>query len=200
MLFFHFCGRRPRAVVVAPGALPPPATRSLNAPSFECSPPLPPVKPHRVPEAAKPALAFLAAKDFKLEESALYKDKLQPLLANPTVQQATGWKELPETINGRLAMLGFAAGAGAEIFGAGPILKQAGSVPQPVLIVFALFIAASVIPVIKGEKGEYAKSLDDFQLPKEMFTKELELVHGRAAMCGLAGLLVLEALFGRAIL
>ena len=97
-------------------------------------------------------------------------------------------------------MLGFLAGASAEIFGAGPILKQAALAPQPVLIVFALFIAASVIPVVKGKEGDYSKSLDDFQLPKEMFTKDMELVHGRLAMAGLFSMLVLEAVFGRAVL
>jgi hypothetical protein len=155
---------------------------------------------NRVPAAAKPALSFLASKDFKLEESALYKDKLAPLLANKYVSQATGWKELPELINGRLAMVGFLAGGGAELFGAGPLLKQAGSATQPVLIVFALLIAASVIPVVKGGEGDYSKSLDDFQLPKEVFSKTMELVHGRAAMAGLAGMLVLESLIGRAVL
>jgi hypothetical protein len=97
-------------------------------------------------------------------------------------------------------MVGFLAGAGAELFGAGPLLKQAGSATQPVLLVFALLIAASVIPVVKGGEGDYSKSLDDFQLPKEVFSKQMELVHGRAAMAGVFGMLVLEALIGRAVL
>lgn len=155
---------------------------------------------NRVPEAARPALAFLSAKDFKLEDSAVYKDKIAPLLAKDVVKQATGWKELPETINGRLAMTGFATGALAEIFGAGSILRQAGLAPQPVVAVLALIIAASVIPVVKGKEGDYSKSLDDFQLPKEVFSKEMELVHGRLAMLGLSGMIVLEAIFGRAVL
>jgi hypothetical protein len=123
-----------------------------------------------------------------------------PLLKNEVVATATGFRELPELINGRLAMLGFASGALAEVFGAGSVLKQAGTAPQPVVAVFALIVAASIIPVVKGKEGDYAKSLDDFQLPKEVFSKDMELVHGRLAMVGLFALFTLEALFGRAIL
>lgn len=39
-------------------------------------------------------------------QSALYKEKVAPALSNEWVAKATGWKELPETINGRAAMLG----------------------------------------------------------------------------------------------
>jgi hypothetical protein len=97
-------------------------------------------------------------------------------------------------------MLGFLTGALAEVFGAGSILRQAGTAPQPVVAVFALLVAASVIPVAKGGAGDYAKSLDDFQLPKEVFSKEMELVHGRLAMAGLFSMIVLEAVLGRAVL
>jgi hypothetical protein len=40
-------------------------------------------------------------------------------------------------------MLGFLAGASAEIFGAGPVLLQLSKYPQPVLLVLALITAGA---------------------------------------------------------
>jgi hypothetical protein len=48
----------------------------------------------------------------------------------PCFLQSTGWKELPETINGRAAMIGFLAAAGAELFGKGSVLAQLSQAPQ----------------------------------------------------------------------
>jgi hypothetical protein len=44
---------------------------------------------------------------------------------------------------------GFLAGAAAEIFGGGPLLLQLSKFPQPVLVVTALIVAGSIIPVVK---------------------------------------------------
>lgn len=63
--------------------------------------------------------------------------------------QALGWKALPETINGRLAMLGFAAGALAELLGAGSLLQQFAFAPQPVVLTLVLLTVASVVPIVK---------------------------------------------------
>lgn len=75
--------------------------------------------------------------------------KAKPYLENEWFIKSTGFKTLPETINGRAAMVGFLAAAGAEIFGQGPFLAQLSSFPQPPLVIMALITAGSIIPVYK---------------------------------------------------
>lgn len=157
--------------------------------------------PEWMPEQAVPVLKFLTATDFKLQDSALYKEKLQPYLSNEYVVQSTGFKNLPEIINGRAAMLGFLAGAAAEVLGAGPLMLQLSEAPQPVLVVMALIVAGSIIPVVKGTEGGYMQSLrDTYTLPEGVFTDDMERLHGRLAMVGVGALVVLELLKGSAIL
>ena len=96
---------------------------------------------------------------------------------------------------------GFLAGAGAEIFGAGPILGQLSRAPQPALLVMALITAGSIVPIVKGAKGEYLQSLrDTYTLPEGVFTEAMEKFHGRLAMVGLGGLIAVELLKGSALL
>lgn len=189
-----------------------------------------------------PILAWFNATDFKLQDSELYKKTLAQYAENKYVLESTGFKTLPETINGRAAMLGahttsewsiekhsrahsipcwlplprntqryhvrtrtllagFLAGAGAEVFGAGPLLGQLSSTPQPVLAVLALITAGSLVPVIKGTEGGYLQSLrETYTLPEGVFTEPLERVHGRLAMVGVGGLVLLELLKGSAVL
>ncbi len=64
------------------------------------------------------------------------------------------------------------AGASAEIFGAGSLLKQLSIYPQPVLVALALITAGSIIPIVKGTEGGYLDSLfDTYALPKDWFTQ-----------------------------
>lgn len=157
--------------------------------------------PEWVPEPVVPALSFLEANNVKLEETGFYKQYLSQIAENPWVQESTGWKIIPESINSRAAMLGFVAGAGAEIFGAGPILGQLSASPQPVLFLIALLTAATIIPIQKGTDGQYLESLQDTNgVPKGWFTPAKERAHGRLAMLGLTSMIVLELIFGHAVL
>lgn len=166
-----------------------------SAPSTSSSLPV----PEWLPEQAKPALAFLESTTFDLKDSALYKEKLAPYVSK--AEPYTGFKQLPELINGRAAMLGFVAGASAEIFGAGPLLKQLSIYPQPVLVAMALITAGSIIPIVKGTEGGYLDSLfDTYSLPKDWFTQPMERLHARLAMLGVGGLVLLELIKGSAVL
>ena len=89
----------------------------------------------------------------------------------------------PEIMNGRLAMLGFVAAAGAEIATGEPVYQQFGEAPAPILLTIALFTAASVVPFLSNTKAEDAG----------MWTREKELLNGRAAMIGMLALLGFEA-------
>lgn len=51
-------------------------------------------------------ISFLNKTDFDIKETTLYKEKLASIVENETFKKATGWKVLPELINGRAAMLG----------------------------------------------------------------------------------------------
>jgi len=158
-------------------------------------------KPDWLPEPVVPALEFLNATDFKLQETSLYKDTLAKYFENKYVKESVGWKPLAETINGRAAMIGFLTGALAEIFGAGPILLQLSKFPQPVLAAVLLITAGSIIPTVKGTEGNYLDSLKDtYTLPEGVFTEANERVHGRLAMVGLGSMILLELLKGSSVL
>lgn len=97
----------------------------------------------------------------------------------------------PETINGRLAMIGFVAAVGAEIFTGKSILQQFGEAGGIVTAVAGLFIAASLVPVFRGAnlKGKG---------PGPM-TKKAEIWNGRFAMLGVAALIIIESVKGSAL-
>ncbi|KXZ49138.1 hypothetical protein GPECTOR_23g66 [Gonium pectorale] len=172
-----------------------------EAPASSSAPSSSPKAPEWVPEQAGPVLAFLDSTDFKLQDSEEYKKYLAPYVESELFKQSTGWKQLPETINGRAAMLGFVAAAGAELLGSGSVLAQLSAAPQPVLLVLALVVASSAIPIYKGTQGDYLNALrDTYSVPEGVFTEANERVHGRLAMVGLAGLLAVEMLLGRALL
>ena len=112
---------------------------------------------------------------------------------NYTIQQAfafsapeghvRGTVSGPELMNGRLAMLGFVAAAGAEISSGETVAQQFADAPTAVLMTVALFVAASL-------KVFTTNTVSD---PIGPFTKEKELLNGRAAMVGMACLLGFEA-------
>lgn len=95
----------------------------------------------------------------------------------------------PETINGRLAMLGFVAAVGAELASGKGVLSQIGQEPTLITLTFVLFAAASLVPLLKNDKEERFG----------IFTPKAELINGRAAMLGFASLLVVEAVKGSAL-
>lgn len=94
----------------------------------------------------------------------------------------------PETINGRLAMLGFVAALGAEASSGETIFQQVADAEPAVLFAFITFAAASLIPMLKGAKKEKFA----------FFSPEAEMLNGRAAMIGFALLLAIEAKSGAA--
>lgn len=94
----------------------------------------------------------------------------------------------PEVINGRLAMLGFVAGVGAELATGQPILSQFGSHPVIVAGTFGLFIVASLIPLLSGADRKQSVG---------PLTPRVELFNGQAAMLGFAAMIILESLNGK---
>merc|ERR1712157_218701 len=94
----------------------------------------------------------------------------------------------PETINGRLAMLGFIAALGAEAASGETVFQQIGDAEPSILLAFIMFAAASLIPTLKGVKKEKFG----------FFSPEAEMLNGRAAMIGFALLLAIEAKSGSA--
>ena len=90
----------------------------------------------------------------------------------------------PELMNGRLAMLAFVAAAGAEISTGETVMQQFSEAPTAVLLTTALFVAATL-------KTFTTNTISDTIGP---FTKEKELLNGRAAMIGMACLLGFEAI------
>ena len=79
----------------------------------------------------------------------------------------------PELINGRLAMLGFVAALGAEVASGSRVTQQLSGAAGPIALTFALFTAASVIPLLKGNKNTESFG---------KLTPAVELLNGRAAM------------------
>ena len=56
----------------------------------------------------------------------------------------------PETVNGRLAMLGFVAALGAELSSGESVVQQLSDAPGPILAVFFAFAVATLVPILKG--------------------------------------------------
>lgn len=56
----------------------------------------------------------------------------------------------PETINGRLSMLGFVAALGAELTSQTTVLAQFDSAAYAIIATFGVFAVASFVPLFKG--------------------------------------------------
>lgn len=102
----------------------------------------------------------------------------------PTLFQALSFSGPgPELVNARLAMAGLVALAGAEAQTGRGALALLASPPAPALAFAALFIYASLVPILKGVRHEAFGP----------FTPRAEYWNGRAAMVGWAALIALEA-------
>eukprot|EP01026_Neomeris_dumetosa_P046059 TRINITY_DN3913_c0_g1_i3.p1 TRINITY_DN3913_c0_g1~~TRINITY_DN3913_c0_g1_i3.p1 ORF type:complete len:247 (-),score=6.13 TRINITY_DN3913_c0_g1_i3:140-829(-) len=156
--------------------------------------------PDWMPEQGKEVLKIFSSTDFDVKAQPLYKEKLAKYIETDLFQNCIGWKALPESIHGRLAMIGFLTGVLAEIFGAGSMLNQFGSFPAPVTIFVVLITAGSIIPIVKGTEGDYMDSLrDQYSVPAGVFTESMERLHGRLAMVGLSVIFLVEALSNSAL-
>ena len=96
----------------------------------------------------------------------------------------------PELMNGRLAMIAFLAAAPAEITTGEPVSQQFADAPFAVLLTVAMIVAGSLISF-------QANAMPN---PVGPFTKEKELLNGRAAMVGMAALIGIEAVKHTALL
>lgn len=95
----------------------------------------------------------------------------------------------PETINGRLAMLGFTTALAVELFTGEDLATQIGlGGVQWFIVTAALFTGASLIPMFKGVTVE-SKS-------KPIFSSTAEKWNGRFAMIGLISLAITEYVKG----
>nr|ABR16462.1 unknown [Picea sitchensis] len=95
----------------------------------------------------------------------------------------------PETINGRLAMLGFVSAVGVELASGKDLFSQLGSGGVPLFVGSAvLFTVASLIPMFKGVSKE-SKS-------EAIMSVEAEMLNGRFAMLGLIAMALTEYLKG----
>jgi hypothetical protein len=175
---------------------------SFDAPTTSTDAPTSSMKvPEWIPEQVAPVIEFLNSSTFKVSDIAI-PAQIKTYIDNKYVVESTGFKPMAETINGRLAMVGFLTAAIFELGGSGSALRQLSSGSSPfVLATMALFIAASVIPVVKGTEGGYLDSLKDtYGLPEGVFTEPMERIHGRLAMMGFLGLVIVELVIGGAVL
>ena len=102
----------------------------------------------------------------------------------------------PELINGRLAMLGFVACVGAEAATGECFNEQVAAAPLPIVATAVIFSLASLMPKLKG--GEMNPGFGWSHLKGSRFSdvSSIEMLNGRAAMVGLASLIVLEKVNG----
>jgi hypothetical protein len=87
-------------------------------------------------------------------------------------------------------MLGLFAAVGAELATGESAITQFQSATPIVLATWALFSVASLVPLLRGADPTAAFG---------PFTRAAELANGRAAMLGVAGLLIVELTKGSAL-
>ncbi|GBF95947.1 hypothetical protein Rsub_08070 [Raphidocelis subcapitata] len=115
----------------------------------------------------------------------------RPTIANPA-RPAVFTAHNAQLFSGRLAMMGFVAGAIGELFTHQPLLSQFAAAEPRALAAAALVAAASVVPLLNG-----AAEGDEVFGP---MTPKAENLNGNAALVGLGLLLAIEALKGSALL
>ncbi|KAL3146202.1 hypothetical protein ABBQ32_002906 [Trebouxia sp. C0010 RCD-2024] len=111
----------------------------------------------------------------------------------PTLFEAQSFDgPAPETINGRLAMLGITSALAAEFVTGVGLREQWLEAPAPILFSFAVIAIASYIPILKGftRKEPFANGV---------WQTKAENWNGRVAMMGFTALIITEALSGKSI-
>lgn len=111
----------------------------------------------------------------------------------PTLFEAQSFDgPAPETINGRLAMLGVTSALAAEFVTGVGLREQWLKAPAPILFSFAIIAIASYIPILKGftRKEPFANGF---------WSTKAENWNGRVAMMGFTFLIITEALSGKSI-
>jgi hypothetical protein len=96
----------------------------------------------------------------------------------------------PETINGRLAMIGVLAAVGAELSTGESFVTQFENFIPIVLGTWLLISVASLVPLLKGADPKAAMG---------PFTTQAERINGWGAMLGLSALIIIEAVKGSAL-
>ncbi|GLJ41882.1 hypothetical protein SUGI_0867260 [Cryptomeria japonica] len=95
----------------------------------------------------------------------------------------------PETINGRLAMVGFVSAVAVELASGQDLASQLNSGGLPWFVYSVVLLsAASLVPMFSGVSAE-SKS-------QPIFSSSAEMLNGRLAMIGLAALAVTEFVKG----
>ena len=130
---------------------------------------------------------------------------VQTETATPEVAPKPGFKDVmafggwaPETINGRLAMLGFVAGVGCEL-GTGETLPVQFGEHFGIFAAHSLvFALASFMPDMQAA-AEYSSDPRTIA-PFGAFNAKAEMWNGRGAMIGLASMLVIESVTGSALI
>jgi len=94
----------------------------------------------------------------------------------------------PEIINGRLSMVAVIAAIAAELATGKTIVQQFQQAPVPIVGISALFVVASLIPIVKGVPRKDAAEFGGVKY----FTSKAELINGRLAIIGFPCLLIQE--------
>jgi hypothetical protein len=137
------------------------------------------------PVEAAPVEAAPAAEAPKVEPTPVAQPSVTAAMtATPTLGEAMAFSgAIPEVVNGRLAMVAIVAALAAEFSSEESVVRQFADAPAPILALVALTTVASFFPVLKGAAKDKSFA---------MFTPAVEMANGRAAMLGLAALLVIE--------
>eukprot|EP00879_Flechtneria_rotunda_P000501 GHRR01000605.1.p1 GENE.GHRR01000605.1~~GHRR01000605.1.p1 ORF type:complete len:216 (+),score=42.00 GHRR01000605.1:152-799(+) len=128
---------------------------------------------------------------------------VSPRLAEMRADLGTGATDLsqlqtfdgpaPETINGRLAMLGVFIGLLGEVVSGKGLLEQTAHHPVTVFLSFVLISIATYIPLVKGYTRKEPFTNASLGLA---WTPKAENWNGRLAMLGFTGMILTEAIAG----
>lgn len=137
-----------------------------------------------VPDGGPPVAERREGRDdmFIQTDGAAEKKALGTEVAFPDIMRFNGAG--PEVINSRLAMIGCVTAIAAELATHTTVAQQVASAPLLVAGVGILFTVASLITMVKGvpRKGN------------GIFTSDAEIINGRVAMLGFAGIVLNEVL------